>query len=848
MGTFTTGVRRLALSMSAPTVAAASSTELSVTFTLPTPSESDRTIDLRHSPDGSTWTTVTGVTSPATISGLTADTLYYVQTREIVSTHTAGAWSASGSATTDAAAVSEAGMRFADVEPFSAVAGSKRMLVEGKTGNLLVMTATLDNSSPAGVTFNGVAPSTLGWELQPGGATYAGIKRNFAGAYTYVWLNKLSAPLPRQVIRVGNVNEAQFINLGLQTKDAWLFADSDQNLSSGNPTIRTVGGSIVQGKANGLICVFSNLSLPVATVSPDITANNEVNVAKGDRPETGALFAQANFPVLVFKHGPSDGNMEVASATVTGGNAARGHAVLVTTPDTVSVEETFLDGDYARVVADGATKARTHTTSTIKWEGNTVEWTLSAAAKIGHMARSGPRGPGNLYLGEIFMVQTPGSPWSITAMTPAPDGTGSSNSATTVAAGRKINGFWVQPKGVRSGAGGGTPWDSLNTGLGKAYDASEDTALPYTPAVGDVIYASVSQMDAATASADNNKFRTRFLYRVFIVDAVPDLDQLPPAGVWRWGVDSPPVTKRADFAAVTEFSDTGVGGTKPRREPWPKDFLRFQWTSGSPNLFNMETSNENGQFYGTGTIQQDDKAFLLAVWQQADPWLKAGALDNLFMAGAEVYGVDVSMEAQGFATRFESDGGQMAGRSLRLAAYAHLSGVADALSRVALPCDSEIFGFVSAARVAACAGGSWTPNTTGGTSTAPFVTGMDHATKPMPDVFHPSYDEESEVLLSNAHNQTGYKDQQLTVSGPGQLFLLGNGLDAQWPSAAMFDVARWRAIVARDGGAAHPYINLAGTNRFSYASGTYGTPTGVISATSFGGLMYWQHIASLHSF
>lgn len=58
--------------------------------------------DLRWSTDETNWTTVTGISDPETISGLTASTLYYVQTRAVNSIG-AGAWSTSGSVTTDSA-------------------------------------------------------------------------------------------------------------------------------------------------------------------------------------------------------------------------------------------------------------------------------------------------------------------------------------------------------------------------------------------------------------------------------------------------------------------------------------------------------------------------------------------------------------------------------------------------------------------------------------------------------------------------------------------------------------------------------------------------------------------------
>lgn len=90
--------------MSAPTVTATGSDSISVDRAA-APSDGGSAItsyDLRHSTDESTWTTVTGIFDPQAVSGLTASTLYYVQTRAVNAVG-AGAWSASGSDTTDAA-------------------------------------------------------------------------------------------------------------------------------------------------------------------------------------------------------------------------------------------------------------------------------------------------------------------------------------------------------------------------------------------------------------------------------------------------------------------------------------------------------------------------------------------------------------------------------------------------------------------------------------------------------------------------------------------------------------------------------------------------------------------------
>lgn len=91
--------------MSAPTGTAASSTSISWDRAA-APAANNSAItsyDLRYSTDESTWTTVTGITDPQTVSSLTAETLYYAQTRAVNGVG-AGAWSTSGTATTDAAA------------------------------------------------------------------------------------------------------------------------------------------------------------------------------------------------------------------------------------------------------------------------------------------------------------------------------------------------------------------------------------------------------------------------------------------------------------------------------------------------------------------------------------------------------------------------------------------------------------------------------------------------------------------------------------------------------------------------------------------------------------------------
>lgn len=92
--------------MGAPTLVVNSATQITATLASdPTDGGSAITsYDLRYSTDESTWTTLTGITSPRAITGLTASTLYYVQARAVNAVG-AGAWSASVSDTTSAAPI-----------------------------------------------------------------------------------------------------------------------------------------------------------------------------------------------------------------------------------------------------------------------------------------------------------------------------------------------------------------------------------------------------------------------------------------------------------------------------------------------------------------------------------------------------------------------------------------------------------------------------------------------------------------------------------------------------------------------------------------------------------------------
>ena len=92
----------------APSVSAASSTSLSATWTAPS-GGTPTSYDLRYKRStSSTWTTRTGVSSPYTITGLSASTTYNVQVRAKNSGGTSN-WSSSGNGTTSTAVVGTPG-------------------------------------------------------------------------------------------------------------------------------------------------------------------------------------------------------------------------------------------------------------------------------------------------------------------------------------------------------------------------------------------------------------------------------------------------------------------------------------------------------------------------------------------------------------------------------------------------------------------------------------------------------------------------------------------------------------------------------------------------------------------
>lgn len=91
--------------MAAPSLAVVSASAISVSRAAD-PADGGSPIlsyDLRYSTDEAVWTLVTGMTDPHLLSGLAAGTAYFVETRAVNAVG-AGAWSATASATTQAAA------------------------------------------------------------------------------------------------------------------------------------------------------------------------------------------------------------------------------------------------------------------------------------------------------------------------------------------------------------------------------------------------------------------------------------------------------------------------------------------------------------------------------------------------------------------------------------------------------------------------------------------------------------------------------------------------------------------------------------------------------------------------
>ncbi len=122
--------------MSAPTVTALSSTSISVDRAA-APADGGSAItsyDLRWSVDGAgSWTTVTGITDPQTVSSLVARTAYEAQTRA-VNAIGAGDWSTSGTVTTPAPAISIIGTTDGNATTLTMPGGQL-------TGDLLVVFA-----------------------------------------------------------------------------------------------------------------------------------------------------------------------------------------------------------------------------------------------------------------------------------------------------------------------------------------------------------------------------------------------------------------------------------------------------------------------------------------------------------------------------------------------------------------------------------------------------------------------------------------------------------------------------------------------------------------------------------
>lgn len=92
--------------MSAPIVTSAGASSVGVDLAA-APNDGGSTItsyDLRYSTDRTNWTVVSDVSDPEIVSGLTADTLYYIQTRAVNAVDgDPDNWSAFGNVTTDAA-------------------------------------------------------------------------------------------------------------------------------------------------------------------------------------------------------------------------------------------------------------------------------------------------------------------------------------------------------------------------------------------------------------------------------------------------------------------------------------------------------------------------------------------------------------------------------------------------------------------------------------------------------------------------------------------------------------------------------------------------------------------------
>lgn len=166
----------------APTLTAGS-TQLGVAFVAPG-SDGGSVItsyDYRRSPAGAgTWTTVTGVTSPFTITGLTNGTSYDVQVRAVNGVGN-GAWSASSTATP--AAVGNLTVRSVSLSSFPY--GTSMPVPAGAVaGNTLIFLASIGSDVSSNVVFAPAESSTIAGLATAGLA--AGVS-NFRGWWIPSW-------------------------------------------------------------------------------------------------------------------------------------------------------------------------------------------------------------------------------------------------------------------------------------------------------------------------------------------------------------------------------------------------------------------------------------------------------------------------------------------------------------------------------------------------------------------------------------------------------------------------------------------------------------------------------------
>ncbi len=151
--------------MAAPAVASTGPSSLSVDRAAD-PADGGSAIasfDLRYSVDQASWTEVSGISDPEALTGLAADTTYFVQTRAVNAVG-AAPWSASGSASTDVALAVPGQMSAPTVDPAGATALSVDRAGDPSDGGSPIQSFDLRFSSDlvTWVTVNGIAdPETL---------------------------------------------------------------------------------------------------------------------------------------------------------------------------------------------------------------------------------------------------------------------------------------------------------------------------------------------------------------------------------------------------------------------------------------------------------------------------------------------------------------------------------------------------------------------------------------------------------------------------------------------------------------------------------------------------------------